>query len=474
VLKNRIGRYLGLTLAATALSGSAHAAPKKKRSTAADRTGIAITVYNQNFGLVREERRIRSGTGQVALQLQDVAARIRPETVHIKGQGLRVLEQNYRFDLLTPETLLKKHVGKAVRVHRYNEKLGREDSFDAKLLSVAGGKPVLQIGKEVTFDFPGRISFPGVPANLMARPTLVWLLDSQRAEQKVEVTYLTQGMTWKTDYVLVLDSKESKGDLTGWVTLNNQSGASYTDARLKLVAGDVNQVRPRGGEHFSAGGMATAPAAPPRIKEESFFEYHLYTLNEPTDVLDNEQKQVTLLEAKGMRLEKKLIFYGQPYWFRGRHGQTQSNQKVGVYLDITNSKKNGLGMPLPKGVVRVYKADKSGAQQFVGEDNIDHTPRDEKVRIKMGEAFDVVGERKQVDYRRLGMCGSETSWEIQIRNHKKTAVKVEDYEPVGGEWTIVDSSHPHKKKDARTFTFEVKVPANGKTTIKYRVRIRWC
>jgi hypothetical protein len=191
-------------------------------------------------------------------------------------------------------------------------------------------------------------------------------------------------------------------------------------------------------------------------------------------VLQNEQKQVSLLEADGIKIDKKLIFYGQQYWFRGQYGEIQSNQKVGVYLDFKNEQKNKLGMPLPKGTLRVYKADKSGAKQFVGEDQIDHTPRDEKLRVKMGEAFDVVGDRKQMEWRALGNCSSESRWEIELRNHKDTAVEVEDYEPIGGDWTILESSIPYDKKDAGTFTFNIKVPARGKTKVSYRVRLRYC
>jgi len=418
-------------------------------------------------------RQLELGTGSVQLEFADVASTIQPETVHIKGSGLKVLEQNYRYDLLSPQKLLEKYVGKQVRVHRYHQHDGSEESHDALLLSVAGGRPVLSIGGEITYDYPGRISFPKVPDNLIAKPTLMWLLDSQQPKQEVEVTYLAQGLNWRADYVLVLDEADEKGDLTGWVTLTNQSGTSYESARLKLVAGDVNRVSDMS---MPMGGLrAYQKAAEDRsFQEAAFFEYHLYTLQQPTDVLDNEQKQVTLLEAKDAGVDKRLIFYGQPYWFRGQYGQVLSNQKVGVYLDLKNSKQNGLGMPLPKGTVRVYKADKSGAKQFVGEDRIDHTPKDEKVRVKMGEAFDVVGDRKQMEWRTLGHCSSESTWEISLRNHKDSAVTVEDVEPVGGDWTIVSSSHPHDKKDAFTFTFTVQVPANGETKISYKVRVRWC
>jgi hypothetical protein len=472
----KLSTICGLSAAALLCAAVSTGAPAARKSGAAERKEVNITVYNGNFGLVREVRTIDVGTGEVALEFSDVAAHIQPETVHIKSldgaQSLGVLEQNYRYDLLTPEKLLEKHVGKKVKLHRYSEKLGRDETFEAKILSVAGGQVVVEMNGEVTYAFPGRISFPSVPDNLMARPTLVWLLDSKAAKQRVEVTYLTRNMTWKADYVLVVNEADTGGDLTGWVTLTNQSGAGYQGAKLKLVAGDVQRVGPAYAP--LPGGMARSEAAQAGFKQEAFFEYHLYTLAQPTDVLENEQKQVTLLEAKNAKIKKKLIFYGQQYWYRGRHGQVQSNQKVGVYLDLDNSKQNGLGMPLPKGIVRVYKADRSGAKQFIGEDSIDHTPRDEKVRVKMGEAFDVVGERKQMDWRTLGACTSESSWEIELRNHKDQATEVEVYEPIGGEWQVLESSQPHKKKDAFTFTFDVKVPANGKTKVTYRVRVRWC
>ena len=464
-----------LTVGAYA-DGSKPVAATSKISTAADRKEVSITVYNQNFGLVREVRSLDLGGGRVSLEVGDVAATIQPETVAIRAVtgDLNVLEQNYRYDLLTPATLLEKFVGQKIRVYRYNEQLGKEDGFDAKVLSVADGRPVLDIGGEVTFDFPGRLAFPGVPPNLIAKPTLVWLLDTKQAKGDVEITYLAQNMNWSADYVMVVDDTDTKGDLTGWVTLSNQSGTSYENAKLKLVAGDVNRVSNM--DYRERGDFGAAAEAPkkPAFQEEGLFEYHLYTLDRPTNVLQNEQKQVTLLEASGVKLDKKLIFYGQPYWYQSQYGELESNQKVGVYLDIQNTEKNGLGMPLPKGVVRVYKADKSGSRQFVGEDRIDHTPRDEKIRIKMGDAFDVVGDRKQTDWKTLGSCQSESAYEIELRNHKDTAVEVEDWEPVGGDWTIVSSSQPSVKKDSSTFTFNVKVPANGKTTVTYRVRVKWC
>ncbi|MCA9598507.1 MAG: DUF4139 domain-containing protein [Myxococcales bacterium] len=458
-----------------------HTGPvSEAESSSKQRESVAITVYNQNFGLVREVRNVGLGKGRVSLEFKDVSAHIQPETVSIKSlssaDALSVLEQNYRYDVLTPQKLLEKYVGKKIRVYRYNEKTGKDEAYDAEVLAAEQGT-VLKIGNEITYNFPGRFAFPEVPDNLIAKPTLVWLLDSGAAQQKVEISYLSQNLNWSADYVLVVDDKDEKGDLTGWVTLTNNSGTSYENATLKLVAGDVQRVSQQQMMDYAMAETASAPPPPPaepQFHEEGFFEYHLYTLSRPADVLDKEQKQVTLLDAHDIAIEKKLIFFGAAQYYRGNYGQVVSNQKVGVYLDFENKKSNHMGMPLPKGVVRVYKADKSGAKQFIGEDSIDHTPRDEEIRIKMGEAFDVVGDRKQTDWKTLGICASESSWEIELRNHKDEAATVEVREPINGDWEILSESHRHKKEDAHTFTFDVNVPARGKTKVTYRVRVRWC
>jgi hypothetical protein len=447
----------------------------QQKSTAGEREEVGITVYNQNFGLVREVRTIDLAQGRTALEFRDVSEQIEPQTVAIKslvpGAQLHVLEQNYRYDLLSPQTLLAKYVGKKVKVYRYNDKTGHDDAFDAEVLSVTNGT-VMRINGEITYDFPGRIAFPEIPQNLIAKPTLVWLLDAS-GKQKVEVTYLTRNLSWSADYVLTVNESDTAGDLVGWVTLNNTTGTTYENAKLKLVAGDVQRVN----QYANMRSMDAAPMAGAGgggFREESFFEYHLYTLERPTNLLNAEQKQVTLLEAAGIHLDKRLIFYGAPYYYRGNYGQVVSNQKVGVYLDLQNTEANHMGMPLPKGTVRVYKADKSGAKQFIGEDNIDHTPRDERVRIKMGDAFDVVGDRKQMEWKSLGTCVSESAWEISLRNHKDTETTVEVYEPVGGDWEITQESMPHVKKDSSTFTFNPRIPARGNVKITYRVRIKWC
>ena len=440
---------------------------------------VSITVYNQNFGLVREVRSARLGKGQVELSYGDVSAHIQPETVHIKslsGEGsLSVLEQNYRYDLLTPDTLLKKYLGKTVKVYRYNEHTGTDEEKQAEVLAVEGGV-VLRIDGQVTSGFPGRFAFPEVPANLVQKPTLVWLLASRAEQQRVEVTYLTAELDWHADYVLSVDADDKLGDLNGWVTLRNNTGTSYQNAELKLVAGDVQRVAPAPppAAPMASGMMAPMAAPAPQFKEQGLFEYHLYELQRPTNLLDKEQKQVSLLEASGILLEKKLIFFGAEQYFRSNYGQVASNQKIGVYLDFQNKEANHLGMPLPKGTVRVYKADKSGQQQFIGEDAIDHTPRDERIRIKLGEAFDVVGDRTETEWQAISACVNESAWEIKLRNHKDTPEHVLVYEPAGGDWQILSSSLPVTKKDASTFTFDVPLAPRSETKVTYRVRVRWC
>ena len=334
----------------------------------------------------------------------------------------------------------------------------------------------LRIDDEITFDYPGRFGFPEMPDNLFAEPTLMWRLDAVGGEQRVEVSYLTNSLDWKSDYVLVLNEDDDEGALTGWVTLTNQSGTSFENARLQLVAGDVQRVsghtRP---DMYRDRMMEMAMAAEADgFTEDAFFEYHLYTLGRPTDLMNNEQKQVTLLEADGLGVDKQLIFQGASHYYRGQYGQVTSNQKVGVFLDFENRESNGLGMPLPRGTVRVYKRDHTGAQQFIGEDLIDHTPRDETLRIRMGEAFDVLGDRRQMDYTVVSNCVSESTWRVDLRNHKDQDVDVLLVEPVGGDWEILSSTHSWEKTDAWTFMLRPKVEARGETVVEYRVRVRWC
>ena len=359
------------------------------RSTSAQRDAVSITVYNQNFGLVREIRTLDLSSGRIDLEYSDVASGIQPETIHIRplsGGPLQVLEQNYQFDLLSPQKLLEKYVGRTINVYRTNPQTGVDEAVEAEVVSVNGGT-ILRIAGEITFNYPGRFGFPELPDNLIAEPTLLWRLDATGGQQQVEVSYLTNNLNWKSDYVMVLNEDDDGAALTGWVTLTNQSGTAYENARLQLVAGDVQRVqgnmRPESRSRMMADAMAMQESA--GFTENAFFEYHLYTLGRPADLMNNEQKQVTL------------------------------------------------------------------------EDLIDHTPRDEELRIKMGEAFDVVGDRRQMDYSVISRCVSESTWRIDLRNHKDEDVEVMLVEPVGGDWQILSSTHPFEQTDAWTFTLTPEV-----------------
>ena len=443
-----------------------------------DQTAVAITIYNVNLGLVKDQRQIKLQKGESEVRFMDVASQIIPASVHIKSiidsGSLLVLEQNYEYDLLNPQKLLDKYVGKDVKLYYKNPYTEREEILNATLLSNNGG-PIFKIGNEITFGHPGRIIFPGVPENLISKPTLVWLLDnSLSSAQKVEASYLTNGINWRADYVLTLNEKDDRADLSGWVTIDNKSGATYQNAKLKLVAGDVNRVRDEYEYRDKMLRVAEAAAkAAPQFKEEEFFEYHIYTLQRPSTIKDNQTKQISLITAGDIPVKKELVYYGAKYYYYSQYGEAVSNQKVGVFVEIENKKEHNLGIPLPKGIVRVYKHDSEGSLQFVGEDRIDHTPKDEKVRVKLGDAFDVVGSRKQTEWKKIASDTYEAAFELSLRNHKEENVTVKVIEPIPGDWIMLNSSHEYAKTEAFTAEFAIPVPKDKEVKLTYRVRMRF-
>ena len=471
-------RTLPKRLIAFTLAGLLGAAPvagaAPVKITAAEQRDVMITVYNGNLGLVKDVREVRLDAGLIETHFMDVAAQIDPTSVLLRSltdpTGLKILEQNYEYDLLSSEKLMEKYVGRKVRLYQSNGTFQ-----EATLLSTRG--PVYDINGQIHMGHFGSVVLPALPENLVSKPTLAWLLRNPRpAPQRVEASYLTAGISWKSDYVMLINAADSRADLTGWVTINNQSGATYRDAALKLVAGDINRAASRDDSRraMEMAAKAASPAAADReFKSEGFFEYHLYTLDGRTTIKESQTKQLTLLSAADFPVEKRFIYYGAASYHRTQYGVPISNQKVGVYLDIRNTKENRLGVPLPKGKVRVYKADTSGSQQLIGEDWIDHTPKDERVRIKMGEAFDVVGERVQKDWKRIGSNLYEIEWEITLRNHKKEAVTVEVIEPMPGDWEILRSTQPHEKLEAFTARWKIPVPKEGAATLGYRTRVRF-
>jgi hypothetical protein len=456
-------------------------------TTLKDQKGLAVTIYNDNLALVKDTREVRLPKGEARLAFQEVSAQIRPETALLRNlthaKDFWVAEQNFDFDLLTPQKLLEKYVGEQVTIISSKPKAsgpGYDEARETATVLATNQGTVLQFADRIETSNPGRIVFPKVPGNLRARPTLIISLNSgaDRAQQ-LELSYLTGGLSWRADYVANLSSDEKSLDLSGWVTLTNQSGAAYPDATLQLVAGDVNRARQRP-ERLLGGVamMAKMDAAAPRMAEESLFEYHLYTLDHPTTLAANQTKQVALLSASGVPVRKEYLLQGQNYYYSGSYGDLGEKQKVGVFVEFDNKDSSRLGMPLPKGIIRVYKRDSEGRAQFVGEDSVDHTPKNELVRLKLGDAFDVTAKRKQTDYKSLGRQGRygyvhESAFEVQLKNAKKEAVTVSLLEPMPGDWEMLQNSHPFTKETAGTARFKVTVPAEGSATLSYRVRVKW-
>ncbi len=442
-----------------------------------DQTDMALTVYNANLGLVKDVREIDLARGIGNLMFMDVASRIIPTSVSIRSlidpQSLGVLEQNYEYDLLNPQKLLDKYVGRKVKLFSRNPYTEREETVEAILLSNNGGA-IYQIGDEITFNYPGRVIFPEIPKDLISKPTLVWMYENMlKTTQKVEASYLTNGINWHADYVVTLNKDDDMADLSGWVTIDNKSGTTYKDAKLKLVAGDVNRVQDdvqyRDRMMYAAKSMVSEE----QFVEDAFFEYHIYTLQRRSTIKNNQTKQISLVTADEIPVRKEFLFRGAAYYYRTQYGQPISNQKVGVFVEIDNRKKNNLGMPLPKGKIRVYKNDKEGSLQFVGEDSIDHTPKDEKVKIKLGDAFDIVGSRKQTSWKKIAYDTYEAGFEISLRNHKNDDVTVRVVEPVPGDWKMISTSHDYEKTEAFTAEFNIDVPKDEEVKLKYKVRMRF-
>ena len=450
-------------------------------STEQDQKELAVTVYNSNVALVRDVRSVRLPEGAIDLRYMDIAAQVNPATVHIVSltapKELNVLEQDYEYDLLSPQKLLQKYVGKEltlIRVITENNST-REVPTKAELLADNDG-PVWKVGNEIITGMGAdRYVFPDLPENLYSKPTLVWLLDNHRAgEQSVEASYLTNQVNWSADYVLTVHSDQKAADLNGWVTVVNQSGTSFHNAQLQLVAGELNRVAPVSGRmRFDMAAKAMAAPAP-QFQQEAISEYHLYTLDRHTNIQNNETKQISLLAAAGAAIQKVFEVDGESYYYQSAQSPGQpTKEPVKVFIKFKNAEANSLGVPLPEGTVRVYQGDSKGRVQFIGEDHIEHTPKDETVSLHIGNAFDVVAERKQTDFQRLGSRSVEVEYEISLRNHKPDPVTVNVNEPIGGDWSILNSTFKFEKTAAFAARFTVPVAANSDALLKYRVRIHW-
>jgi hypothetical protein len=463
---------------------------------------VALTVYNQDFALVRDTREMEFAAGRNTVTVEDVASRLDRTSVHFKSltapEAVVVREQNYRYDLIEPNTLLEKSVGKQITLRQQlGEGKMREVKgsllasgvvrFDATL---GGGLPgagmvVCTAEGEIVLQPAGEITLHEMPDGLVSRPQLVWLADcTQPGSHEVEISYMTEGVKWTADYVVVINAEDTAVDLTGWVTLDNRSGATYENANLQLVAGDVRRLPPPAQHELVSPyfGRAVSFAAPaePQFEEEKLFEYHLYTLDGTTTVRNNEQKQMTLLAANEAPARKRFVYDGRRLsryihysgYLPGEHYDTSDYQKVNITMLVENRKPN-LGIPLPKGRMRLFKADGQGRLQFVGEDSIDHTPSGETLRLYLGDAFDLVGEHRRTDFKRLGKKQVEERFEILLRNRGNDSVHIVVLEHVWADWEVVNRTHPYEKKDARTLEFPVQVAAGAEVKVSYTIRTRW-
>jgi hypothetical protein len=491
-MHTRIGLALAaLLIAAAALTSThvapaAHAAPAsgagQDSSTLDDQVDLAVTVYNSDIALVRDVRNLQLPRGSFDLRFMDIAATVNPATVHFRSltepSKVNVLEQNYEYDLLDPEKLLRKYIGREVTLVRRRSENGqtREEEVKARLLSYNNG-PVWQIGGEIITGLNAdHIKFPELPGNLYTHPTLIWTLDNAgAARHRVEASYLASKLSWNADYVLTVGRDDKAADLDGWVTLANGSGTAFRNTKLQLVAGDLNRVRQVFGRAMDMAARAASPAEnKAMMAQESFSDYHLYTLERKTTINNNETKQVSMLAGTGVPVRKRYVVEGQEFYYRnGQHPGSPIKDVVQVFYQLKNEERGGLGMPMPSGVVRVYQADSKGGTQFVGEDRINHTPKDEELNLKIGNAFDVTCERNQIDFAKIAANVYELEYEITLRNHKAAPITVEINEPIGGTWRMIRSSHTWNKTAAWAAGFGVPVAADATAVLKYRVRVTY-
>jgi hypothetical protein len=435
-------------------------------------SSVAVTIYNQDLGLVKDVRELEFQKGKSVVEFTDVAAQIDPTSVHFKpvepGDRIEILEQNYQYDLVSSAKILQKYIDKEIELFTKGGGASDQDkSYKGTLLAYSDENLTLKEPEGairiVRLNEVRDIYFPSLPEGLITKPTLVWLLDSQvSGKRKAEVSYLTSGINWHAEYVAVVDQLDQNLELAGWVSIDNRSGATYEEAKVKLIAGEIHRVTEQAPPpRLGKGAMVEMAAAAPQFEEKPFFEYHLYTLLRPSTIKDNEIKQVSLFPTTNVKVKKIFTYDG-----------AREEKNVKVELEFTNSQAEGLGMPLPAGKIRVYKADVDKSLEFVGEDLIDHTPKDEKVRVFLGNAFDIVGERKRTDFKQISQDVSEESYEIKLRNHKEEAVEVVVVEHLYyyANWEITESNFTYQKKDANTIEFKIPLAKDEEKIINYTVR----
>jgi hypothetical protein len=473
----------------------------------------ALTIYNQQFAVVRHGLALDLKAGQNHVDVTDITGHLEPDSVFLRSldetRHLRILEQNYRNDPVSEQMLLSLYEGKTIDfllpdkttvqgkiirsgfVSHSTVAYGqRYYQTQAAFVQEGAGQPVIEVNGKLQFSMPGQPMFPALADDTVLKPTLSWELETDKpGKASAELSYVTGGMNWEASYNVVAPTKGSDLELVGWVTLDNQSGKTFRDARIKLMAGDVNKIQQNRIYTDSDSGAAQVAgiAVGPQVTEKAFDEYHLYTLERPTTLHDRETKQVEFVRAAGVKSKTIYVYDGwkidQNYrsWpmenIRTQDAfGTQSNSKVWVMQEFKNSAENHLGMPLPKGRVRFYRRDDDGQLEFTGENEIDHTPKDELIRIYTGNAFDITGERHRMDYKLNQQARwVDESFEIKVRNHKTTPVEVRIVEHLyrWSNWDVAKSSDPFKKVDSQTAAFTVEIPPDGEKVLTYQVHYSW-
>jgi hypothetical protein len=474
-------------------------------------TQPALTIYNQNFAVVRDTVPLDLKAGDNDVNYSGATMHVEPDSVILRDptgkHPLQILEQNYRNDPISQELLLSLFEGKTIDF-QVNDRNGDRSVIQGKIIRsgyiphysamnqfgedyqqqqmnlAENSQPIIEVDGKVQFGLPGQPLFPDLGDDTILKPTLNWLIQSEKSGRfDAEVGYVTEGFSWEADYNLVSPEKGDDVDLIGWITMNNQSGKTFENAKIKLMAGDVNKIQPRTYRAMAFGGVALADAAmAPPVTEKAFDEYHLYTLDRPTTLRDREMKQVEFVHAEHIKSKTIYVYDGAEMsqyggWDSSNPGYgTQSNKKIHVMREFTNSESNHLGIALPKGKLRFYRRDDDGQLEFVGEDEIDHTPKDETIRVTTGDAFDLVGERKQTNYHvDSNNNQADESFEIKLRNHKKEPVNIRVVEHLyrWSNWQITDHSDDFTKTDSQTIEFNVPVQPNEEKTVDYTVHYSW-
>ncbi len=478
--------------------------------TAEDDNQPALTIYNQNFFVARERLPMDLKAGVNHVDFAGIAAHLEPDSVILRdpnGRALQILEQNYRNDPISQELLLSFYEGKTIDF--LVQRGEKQETIKGKIIRsgyvpssayVNGyqqpgyGQPLIEVDGVLRFGLPGQPLFPALTGDSILKPTLSWEIETnQPGPFNAEISYVSGGMSWQADYNLVVSDKSTAKfdqlDMVGWVTMRNQSGKTFENARIKLLAGDVNKIQEgtlSNRAYAVAKAMDAAAAMAPVVQEKSFDEFHLYTLERPTTLRDQETKQVEFVRSTGIHAQRVYIYdgvrtdqyaYYNPEQIRNEPSYgTQSNPKVWVMEEFKNADTNHLGIPLPKGKLRFYRRDTDGHLEFVGENTIDHTPKDEMIRVYTGNAFDVVGERKRTNFHvESSQRWMEESFEIRVRNHKKEPVNVRVVEHLyrWTNWKLTEQSESSRKTDAQTMEFPVTIAPDGEQVVTYTVHYSW-